>query len=191
ETSVSADGECGANFVLSSIGTEVADAGYSSPFLEQVLRLGMHEQLELWVLSGLLGDELQKARLRHHQDVREACLQAAQIEGTEGTICELQRRTRDFGVGKLVEFGSEADLVEDFEGRGMNSVTAEFAVKVFVHFEKGDGNAGAGEEECEHGTARTTADDATSRLRNGASCIGCGVGLNWRCHGAEPGFAKG
>ena len=66
----------------------------------------------------------------------------------------------DLGVGEGEEFVEEAQLVEDFEGGGVDGVAAKVAEEVFVFFEDGDGDAGAGEEEAEHDAGRASADDA-------------------------------
>ena len=42
----------------------------------------------------------------------------------------------------------------------MDGVAAEVAEEVFVFFEHGDVDAGAGEEEAEHDAGRASADDA-------------------------------
>jgi hypothetical protein len=87
-------------------------------------------------------------------------LQSAEIERLEGAVGELDRRAGDLGVGHFVQRCGEADLVEDFQGGGMNGVAAKFAVEVFVHFEKRHRHATPREEQCEHRPAWAAAHDA-------------------------------
>src|SRR5580765_5471188 len=105
-----------------------------------MLSLGVHAQLELRILRGFVSEKFQKTRLRHHEDVREARLQAAKIERTERAVGELQGGAGNLGVRNFVKFIGETNLVEYFHGGRMNGVAAKFAVEVLVHFEQGDVN---------------------------------------------------
>jgi hypothetical protein len=71
----------------------------------------------------------------------------------------------DLRVRECEEFFKEAELVEEFEGGGVDGVAAEVAKEVFVFFEDGDGDTGSGEEEAEHDAGWASADDAAGGWR--------------------------
>jgi hypothetical protein len=70
----------------------------------------------------------------------------------------------------------QADLVEDFQGAGVNGVAAERAVEILVRFQERHRNAAPGQEQGEHHTRRASADDATRRLVHGVGFVGMGLG---------------
>ena len=66
----------------------------------------------------------------------------------------------------FVKLVRQSKLVEDFEGRRMNRVAAEFAVEVLVHFQQRDRNAPASEQQRQHRARRTAADNAARGFLN-------------------------
>ena len=85
--------------------------------------------------------------MRHEGD--EFCLRGEVREVGDGELlaADVGGEFVDLGVGEGEEFVEEVELVEEFEGGGMDGVAAEVAKEVGVLFEDGDRDAGAGEEE--------------------------------------------
>ena len=77
----------------------------------------------------------------------------------------------DLLVGNLEEVFEQAEFVEEFEGGGMDGVSAEVAEEVFMLFEHDDADAGAREQIAGHDAGGASADDAAGcvgRFRHGA-----------------------
>jgi hypothetical protein len=131
---------------MRAIRCQVANPADGSIFFQQLSHIGVHHKPERRVFSRLARDEFEKPHLRNKQDVRESRLKPAQIKRPEVAVGKLDRRPGNLGMGNFVEFVRQPNLVEDFQGRGMDGVAAEFAVEVLVHFQQCHGNAAASEE---------------------------------------------
>src|SRR5262249_41368750 len=58
----------------------------------------------------------------------------------------------------------ESELIEDFEGGGVDGVAAKVAVEVVMRFEQDRGHPGPGEQQSEDDAPRPAADDDAARL---------------------------
>jgi hypothetical protein len=129
----------------------VAHAADHAVFLDEVFDVGPHVEPERGIFLGLLREEGQKTRLRHPHDVREARLhQAAKIERHDRAGRGGERRAVHLDVRQFVQGVGQADLVEDFQGGGVEGVAAEVAVKGRVRFEQGHRDAAAGQQQGQH-----------------------------------------
>ncbi len=88
--------------------------------------------------------------------------QVREIGDLQKDIADLPAERPDFLVGLLEELLEEAELVHDFQRRGMNGVPAEIAQEIGVLFEDQDGDPGAGEQQPQHHAGRTSAGDAAT-----------------------------
>src|SRR5215475_9031801 len=68
------------------------------------------------------------------------------------------------GVRALQEFFVETELVQDFQGRGVNSIAAEIAQEVDMLLEHQHAHAGARQQESRHHSCRSAAHDAACSL---------------------------
>ena len=69
----------------------------------------------------------------------------------------------DLLVRHFEERVQQAELVHQFERRGMHRVAAEVAEKIRMFFQHHDIDTGARQQKAEHHAGRTAADDATGR----------------------------
>ena len=69
-------------------------------------------------------------------------------------------------VGDRVEFGAQAELVDDVQRRRMHGVAAEVAEEVGVLLEDDHLDAGAGEQEAQHDARRSATGDAHIRRQH-------------------------
>ena len=141
--------------------------------------LVLHEEVKGGEFGGVGGEEVEEVPLRHEGD--ELCVGGEMGEvGRWGSVWPpmTHGEAGDLLVRECEELVEEAELVEELERGGMDGVAAEVAEEVFVLFEHGDVDAGAGEEEAEHDAGGASADDAAGGLE------GCGVG---GCHGVGKG----
>ena len=112
----------------------------------------------------MFGDEVEQIPLGHEGDELGVGGKAGEIDYRESLVAEGDRQFADLAVTKGEEFVEEAQLVEEFERRGVDGVAAEVAEEVLVLFEDGDVDALAGEEEAEHHAGGTSANDAARGL---------------------------
>ena len=73
--------------------------------------------------------------------------QMGKIGDPQKDIADLCAERPHFLVGLLEELTEEAELVHNFERRGMNGISAEIAQEVGMLFEDQDGDPGAGEQQ--------------------------------------------
>src|SRR5258707_3593585 len=171
KSAVRADCKRSADFV-GSVRGQIANTAYGPVFFQQLSHVGMHHEFEARIPRGFAGDEFKETHLRHEQDVRESRLEAGEIEGAEVAVGKLDRRPGNFGMGNFVKFVRKANLIEDFESRGMNGIAAEFAVEVLMHFKECDRNAAKGQEQRQHRASGTATDDtAGSFLKDRKSVV--------------------
>ena len=161
---------------MHTVGGQITNPADIAIFFHQLGDVGVHHQLKRRVFGSLADDEFEEPYLRHHQDVRETRFQASQIEGLEFAVGKFDGRPGNLGVGNFVHLVRQSDLVEDFERRGMNGVSAKLAVKVLVHFQKRDRNALPGEKQGQHRAGGTAANDAAGSLLNVANFFIRGAG---------------
>src|SRR5262249_46556019 len=147
------DSEFRAN-LANAVGSQVADAADSAVLFNELSDVGVHHEPKLRKLRGFGSDEAEKARLRDHQNVRKTGLQAAKIERAKLAVGELQRRPGDLLMSDFVEFRGQANLIDDFHDRWMNSVAAELTIEVLVHFKESDLDAAAGQEQSQDSPGR-------------------------------------
>src|SRR5882762_2295496 len=169
---VGADCKRGADFV-GSVRGQITNTAYGPVFFQQLSHVGMHHEFEARILGGFAGDEFKETHLRHEQDIRESRLEAGEIEGAEVAVRKLDRRPGNFGMGNFVKFVRKANLIEDFESRGMNGVAAEFAVEVLMHFKECDRNAATGQEQRQHRASRTATDDTAGSFLDVSEFLVC------------------
>src|SRR3712207_1902521 len=110
----------------------VADAPHNAVLLNELPYPRSHREMEVRISFRFPGDELQKARLRHHRDVREPRLQMREIQGRERTRDGLDGRAADLGVAQLQQPLCETQLVHDLHDRRVDGVATELAVEVRV-----------------------------------------------------------
>ena len=118
-------------------------------------------------LAGLFREDFKQMLLGHHQYVGIFCFETTQIKRSDGAIRGLDGGRKDFACAKCMDSLGQAELVEDFEGRGMDRVTAKFAVEILVHLEQGDADAAACQQQGKHRTGRPAACNAASGFRAG------------------------
>src|SRR6267378_4066073 len=157
----------------SAVRGQIANSAYGPVFFQQLSHVGMHREFEARIPGGFAGDEFKEAHLGHEQDVRESRLEAGEIEGAEVAVGKLDRRPGNFGMGNFVKFVGKANLIEDFESRGMNGVAAEFAVEVLVHFKKCDRNAATSQEQRQHRASGTATDNTAGSFLNVSEFLVC------------------
>ena len=159
---VGADGELGADRDR-AVGRRRLDADDFVALDDEAGRLVLHEEAEARIAGGPGSEEIEKVPLRHQRDVFADRRQVREIDGEVG-VAEGQRQPVRLLVGEGQEIGEEAELVHQFEGRGVDGVAAEIAEEVGVLLEHDDIDPGAGEEKAEHHPRRSAAGDAAGRL---------------------------
>src|ERR1700742_3545729 len=87
-----------------------------------------------------------------------------EVEVTEGAVDRLQ-----FLMRQLQKVLQDAELVKDFERRGMNGVTTEIAKEVLVFLDYRDPYTPARQKVSEHDSGGAAADYAARRRK----CLGC------------------
>ena len=118
-----------------------------------------------WRLAAALcREEVEKVPLRHERDelgtrrqMREIC--EGRLKVTEATAQAIR-----LGVWALQKLVVEAELVQDFQGRRVDSVAAKVAQEVCVPLQHHHGYAGTRHQEPRHHSRRTAADDAARYL---------------------------
>ena len=156
---IAADDEGGLDFNRAGGGVG-ADACDSALGFDEAGGFVLHEEVEGREFCGLRGEEVEEVPLRHERD--ELCM-----GGEVGEVAEGKRPAADghgklgeLLVGECEEFVEQTQFVEKLECGGVNGVSTEVAEEVFVFFEDGDIDFGAGEEEAEHDAGGASADDA-------------------------------
>ncbi len=128
--------------------------------VEKIGGFVLHEEVEVRVLASFAGEEVEEIPLGHKGDESGVGGKVGEVGQGKGLAANGHGEGVDLRVGDLEEAVEEAQLVEDFEGGGVNGVAAEVAKEVLVFFEDGDGETGAGEEKAEHDAGGAAADDA-------------------------------
>jgi hypothetical protein len=107
--------------------------------------------------------------------------QMAEIRNGHGFRTNLARKLADFLMRTLQKLVQNPEFVHDFEGRGVNGVSAKITQEVGVFFEHHNIHAGPGKKESQHDAGRTTSGDATTGLDRviHADHLDCAVSL--RC----------
>jgi hypothetical protein len=84
----------------------------------------------------------------------------AEIRGLEREVAEGPADGGQLLVRHFEECFEEAELVENFEGGGMDGIAAEVAKEIVVLLEDADGDPGAGQKVAEHDARRASTDYA-------------------------------
>ncbi len=98
--------------------------------------------------------------MRHERDVVEG-FESAQLDEHLHVIAERDREIVRFVLLELIKAFVKSDFGQYLQRRRMHGVAAEIAQEILVLFEHRHANARACEQESEHHSRRTTADDAT------------------------------
>ena len=122
--------------------------------------LVFHEEVEVGVLCGLGGEEVEEVPLRHESDELFVGGEVGEIGDGKVFAADGEDELGDSLVGKGEEGVEDAQLVHEVEGGGVDGVAAEVAKEVFVLFEDGDVVAVSGEEIAEHHAGWASAYDA-------------------------------
>ena len=156
---VAADDQIGADlqFAVRRLGAQPDNA---PALLDQIRRLGAHAQIERRIALAARGQEVEEIPLRHQRDEFAVRRQMRKVGERDGVGADLTAETLDARMRQLQEFIEQAELVHQFERRGMDGVAAEIAQEVGVLFQHGDGDAGARQQKAEHHAGRSAAGDA-------------------------------
>ena len=156
---VAGDGQIGANVQLAvgRLGAQTEDA---PALLDQIRRLRPHAQVEARIALAVRGQEIEEIPLRHQRDEFAVRRQMGKVGERDGGFADLTAETLDARMRQLQKFIEQAELVHQFQRRGMNGVAAEIAQEVGVLFQHGDGDTGARQQEAEHHPGRSAAGDA-------------------------------
>src|SRR5271166_54052 len=111
---------------------------------------------------GMLCDKVEKIPLRHQSDKSAARRQMGKIGNLEKDIADLSAELPSFLMRPLQKIIKEAELMDDFERRGVNRVAAKIAQEVGVLFENEDRDPGSRQQETEHHPCRAAAGDAAA-----------------------------
>jgi len=96
-------------------------------FEEQVGYLGLHFELEVVILLGVLGDKVQKIPLRHHGDEAAARWQMRKICELDEILTNLHADRPRWLMRPPEKFLEKAELVHDFERGGVDRIAPEIA----------------------------------------------------------------
>ena len=120
--------------------------------------LGLHLELEARIAARLLGEEIEEVPLRHQGDEAALRRQMREIGDHDALVADLAGQLAHLLMRPLEEFVEQAELVHDFERRGMDGVAAEVAQEIGVLLQHHDIDAGAGEQKarasCRRGRRR-------------------------------------
>ena len=157
--SVAADRQIGANLQLAvrRLGAQADDA---AALLDQIRRLGPHAQVEARIALAVRGEEIEEIPLRHQRDEFAVRRQMGKVGERDGGFADLAAEPLDARMRQLEELVEQAELVHQFQRRGMDGVAAEIAQEIGVLFQHRDGDAGARQQEAEHHPGRSAAGDA-------------------------------
>ena len=158
---VGADHEIGVH-VEEPGGRERLHAAHAGVRLYQVGHFGLHAQREVREAAGLPGQEVQKIPLRHegketavHRQMGEVGQRDGRAEDISAQLAHLLMRQREESI-------EQAQLVDDLERRRMDGVAAKIAEEIGVLLEHEHIDAGTREQEAQHHSRRTAADDAAA-----------------------------
>jgi hypothetical protein len=190
---IAADDEVGTDFYFLTIvaGDYAGDAVVVPP---EVDHLVLEEELKAGELFCVAGEEVEEVPLGHEGDEFAVGGDMAEVGDGEGGISEDDVELLNLLMGQLEEFLEQAQLMEDFEGGGVDGVAAEVAEEVLMLFEDGDGDALARKEIAEEDTGGATADDAAGCLDNGGRHGGDDLLIcsrNWRAQELRCGNGGG
>ena len=135
-------------------------------FFDQIDGFGLHVQVEGLVTLALLGEEIEKIPLRHQRNKFAVRRQMRQVDDREFFVADLHAQAFQLLVRHFEEFVEQAELVHQFERRGMDGIAAKIAKEVGVLFQHDDIDAGAREQKAEHHPGRSAAGDAAVRGRS-------------------------
>jgi hypothetical protein len=142
---VAGDSQVGAELLGGSVVRAVADSLDASRFADQLRDLALHPQREGRLLPAGLCEQIEQVPLRHHRDVRIPHPQPAEI-GNDHAAVDPDRKGDlvQPAVRELREPLSEAQLVEQLQGRRVHGVAAEVPQEVAVllqdaHLDTGPG----------------------------------------------------
>src|SRR5258708_20946909 len=138
----------------------------------------LHKEVEGGELCGMGGEEAKEVPLGHEGDEFGCSREVGEVSHGDRDAADGEAEGGELLVGEVEEGFEEAELVHELEGGGVDCVAAEVAEEVFVLFEDGDIDAGAGEEEAEHHACRASAYNATG-------------GFGWRDGGDGHGWDEG
>src|SRR5208283_130196 len=123
---------------------------------------------------GMLCDKVEKIPLRHQSDKAAARWQMGKIGNLEKDIADLGAERPSFLMRPLQKIIKEAELMDDFERRGVNRVAAEITQEVCVLFKNEHRHPGSSQQETEHHPCRAAAGDAAAH-RNFTSIHSSGL----------------
>ena len=144
-------------------GSFCAQPGDASAFLDQVGGFRTHVQIEGFVALAALGQKIEKIPLRHQRHEFAVRRQVGEIGHRHPLVANLRAEPFDFLVRHFEERFEQAELVNQFQRRGMHGVAAEVAEKISVFFQHHDVDAGPRQQKAEHHAGRPAAGDATGR----------------------------
>jgi hypothetical protein len=105
--------------------------------------------------------EIEEVPLRHQRDEFAVRRQMAEIRQHDGGVADLAAEVIDARMRQLEKVVEQAELVHQFQGRGMDGVAAEIAQEIGVLFQHRDAHAGARQQIAEHHAGGSAADDAS------------------------------
>ena len=166
---VTADGEGGVDFdeAAGCVGADPGDDGALARDgrFEEAGHFVLEEKMERGQGGGMRCEEVEEVPLGHESDKGCGGFEVGEVcEGELGAADE-EAEAVDLLMGDAQELVEEAKLVEDVEGRGVDSIATEVAEEVLVLFEDGDVDSDAGEEEAEDDAGGASADDAAGRAK--------------------------
>ena len=162
------------DFVPGVVAAPVADAGDRLPVAHQTLHVGAEDQPEGGIATRLGNQELQELGLGQKSDEGEAGLDPAEVGQDDGALAGDDLEATRLAVRRLQQAVGQTELIENFQGRGVNGVAAEVAVEVVVGFQQGDGDAPARQQQRQHHAGRAAAHDAAGGALNVPHVFGPG-----------------
>src|SRR5262245_37452378 len=109
----------------------------------------------------MVGEKVEKIPLRHKSDKAAASRQVGEIGQSESAVADLSVQLVNFFMRQLEELVEQAQLVHDFNRRGMNRIAAKVAEEISMFFQNDDVNTGAGKQKAQHHARRAATGDAT------------------------------
>ena len=138
-------------------------AGDASVLFNEFGRLALHAKRKGWIALGVTGDEIEKIPLRHQHDELASGRQVREIGDRHSLIADDPAQPARFLMGPGEKLGKKPELMNDFEGRGMDRVAAKVAEEIGVFLENDDVDAGPCQEKAEHHAGRAAAGNTALR----------------------------
>src|SRR4029077_3786934 len=141
-------------------------------FLDQFRDLGLHAQMKLRVSLCLFRDEVQEIPLRHQRDEFAVRRQVRKVGDDHADVLDLAAELGQFLMRPAQELIENSKLVHQFQGRGMNRVSAKVTQEIRVLLQDHNIHTSTREQEPRNHPRRSPAHHtaASSHLLNGKVC---------------------